>query len=137
MDNFQDILDLPHHVSSLRPHMSPHDRAGQFSPFDALVGYEDTIREEARLTENEIRDEQMQLRLEEKMQYLYAHGDQHPLVSVRYFVPDQSKSGGKYEHITDRIRIIDLANRCIRFLGGECISMDLILEVAEKEQQTH
>ena len=36
---YEDIVDLPHHVSSVRPAMSMHDRAGQFAPFAALTGF--------------------------------------------------------------------------------------------------
>lgn len=35
---YQDIINLPHHVSKNRPHMSMRDRAAQFSPFAALSG---------------------------------------------------------------------------------------------------
>ena len=31
-DNYNDIIDLPHHVSATRPQMSMMDRAAQFSP---------------------------------------------------------------------------------------------------------
>ena len=36
---YEDILNLPHHVSKTRPQMSMLDRAAQFSPFAALTGY--------------------------------------------------------------------------------------------------
>ena len=41
--SYEDIIDLPHHVSVTRPQMSLHDRAAQFAPFSALVGYEEAI----------------------------------------------------------------------------------------------
>lgn len=48
---YDDIIDLPHHVSSKHPRMSLEDRAAQFSPFAALTGYEEAISEAARKTE--------------------------------------------------------------------------------------
>ncbi len=48
---YDDIIDLPHHVSSSRPHMSAGDRAAQFSPFAALTGYGEAVKEAGRLTE--------------------------------------------------------------------------------------
>lgn len=63
MGKYDDIINLPHHVSKTRPQMSMHDRAAQFSPFAALTGYDDTVKETARLTnrkfeltEEEIKD---------------------------------------------------------------------------------
>ncbi len=47
--NYDDIINLPHHVSTSRPQMSMSDRAAQFSPFAALVGYDSEIDETAQL----------------------------------------------------------------------------------------
>ena len=43
-DNYEDIINLPHHVSKRHPQMSMWNRAAQFAPFAALTGYEDAIR---------------------------------------------------------------------------------------------
>ena len=48
---YDDIINMPHHVSTTHPQMSLHDRAAQFSPFAALTGHEDAIKETARLTD--------------------------------------------------------------------------------------
>ncbi len=48
---YDDIINLPHHRSCERPHMSLRDRAAQFAPFAALTGYEDAIDETARMAE--------------------------------------------------------------------------------------
>ena len=40
---YDDIIDMPHHVSKTHKHMSLYDRAAQFAPFSALTGYEDAI----------------------------------------------------------------------------------------------
>lgn len=48
---YDDIIHLPHHVSTKHPQMALSDRAAQFSPFAALTGHEDSIRETARRTE--------------------------------------------------------------------------------------
>ena len=49
--DYDDIIDLPHHVSTTRPQMSRLDRAAQFAPFAALTGYGAAIKETARLTD--------------------------------------------------------------------------------------
>ena len=50
---YDDIIRLPHHQSTERPHMPLHDRAAQFAPFAALSGYEEAIEETVALTEAE------------------------------------------------------------------------------------
>ena len=54
MGKYDDIINLPHHVSATRPHMPMLDRAAQFMPFRALTGYEDAVQETARLTDEKI-----------------------------------------------------------------------------------
>lgn len=49
-DNYDDIIDLPHHVSMTHPRMSSDMRAAQFSPFAALTGYEECLEEAVRQT---------------------------------------------------------------------------------------
>ena len=53
-NQYNDIINLPHHVSATRPRMSMSDRAAQFSPFAALTGYDAAIKETGRLTDRRI-----------------------------------------------------------------------------------
>ena len=55
---YDDIIDLPHHVSKTHPQMPLSDRAAQFAPFSALSGYEDAIEETARENEEKITREE-------------------------------------------------------------------------------
>ena len=52
--DYEDIINLPHHVSTNHPRMSMESRAGQFAPFAALTGYEAVIAETARRMEEEV-----------------------------------------------------------------------------------
>lgn len=45
---YDDIIELPHHVSAGRPRMPVSARAAQFSPFAALAGFEEAIRKAGR-----------------------------------------------------------------------------------------
>jgi len=47
---YDDIIHLPHHVSTTHPQMALIDRAAQFAPFAALTGHADAIKETERLT---------------------------------------------------------------------------------------
>ena len=45
---YDDIINLPHHVSKKHKQMSMHDRAAQFAPFAALTGYDEKVKEAAK-----------------------------------------------------------------------------------------
>lgn len=130
MGKYDDILNLPHHVSSTRPHMSMHDRAAQFSPFAALTGYDDTVKETARLT-----DEKLELTadrindLNQKIAFLNEHAEERPEITVEYFIPDEKKSGGKYVTLSGKFRRIDEYNHNMVFTSGEEIPLNDIFEI--------
>lgn len=60
-NRYDEIVNLPHHVSKTRPQMPMSDRAAQFAPFAALTGYDSAIKETGRLTD-EIIDNQNTLK---------------------------------------------------------------------------
>ena len=94
---YADIIDMPHHVSKDRPHLSMHQRAAQFSPFAALVGYEDVIEETTRQTDTKRElDETEKAELDRKLSVIAAHLTEKPIVVIEYFVPDKTKAGGEY-----------------------------------------
>ena len=97
---YDDILDCPHHVSSVHPPMPLIDRAAQFAPFSALTGYEEVVKEEARLTEQRVElDEEELERLDQSLQYLKKRlqddRETNPDVKITYFCADQKKEGGQ------------------------------------------
>lgn len=47
MEEYEDIINLPHPVSKNHPQMSMHQRAAQFAPFAALNGHSEAIEEAA------------------------------------------------------------------------------------------
>lgn len=114
---YDDILYLPHPDSASHPRMSLHDRAAQFSPFAALSGYDEAVRETARLTEQERElDEDEKERLNHKLQMLqeYASGEstaREVLATVVYFEPDGRKAGGRYISCTGMVKRIDVNGR--------------------------
>ena len=132
---YDDIINLPHHVSSRHPQMPMMNRAAQFSPFAALTGYEDAVRETARLTDEKIElDEYEKEELDRKIQWIGSHLDEHIPVSITYFHPDDKKAGGTYEEIIDTIRKINVYEHEILLTKGTKIPimnillMDFILD---------
>ena len=104
-NKYDKIINLPHHVSSTRPHMSMIDRAAQFSPFAALTGYDAAVRETARLTEQKIElDEYEKAALDQRILLLQEHLKELPEVTITHFVPDERKDGGKYVSITEAVK---------------------------------
>ena len=94
---YDDIINLPHHTSPTRPRMTMIDRAAQFSPFAALTGYDAAVKETARLTENRIElDEYEKSALNDRLQIVQERLSDTPVISIKYLVPDERKSGCAY-----------------------------------------
>ena len=127
---YDDIIHLPHHVSTKHPQMALSDRAAQFSPFAALTGHEDSIRETARRTEAFLElDEDKKEQLDEKMHVLQEYFSEKPEIMVTYFVPDEKKAGGAYVTHRGRIRKIDTYLRRLLFEDGTEVHMQYIFEM--------
>ena len=129
-DQYDDIINLPHHVSATRPQMSMQDRAAQFSPFAALTGYDAAIKETGRLTDEKIMmDEEGLNILNMKFQILIDNLFDEPEVTITYFKPDERKSGGAYIEATGTVKKLDEFERQIMMQDGTKIPMDDILDV--------
>ena len=127
---YDKIINLPHHVSSTRPHMSMIDRAAQFSPFAALTGYDAAVKETARLTEQKIElDEYEKVALDQRILLLQDHLKDFPEVTITYFVPDERKDGGKYVSITGAVKKIDTYEKQIVLLDKSKIPIENILNM--------
>lgn len=94
---YDDIINLPHHQSATRPHMSNYDRAAQFSPFAALTGHEAAIKETARQTDEKLMlSDEAIAELNEKLNLIAEAIGTQQRVRITYFVPDNKKAGGAY-----------------------------------------
>lgn len=134
---YDDIINLPHHVSLTHPHMSRLDRAAQFSPFAALTGYDSAIKETARLTDKKV--ELGEYELEELNRTLLELSDrisQYPQAMITYFVPDKRKEGGAYITVSKEIKRIDEIEQVIYLTDGSKIPLSDIfsIEVSNREE---
>ena len=123
-DNYDDIKHLTRpQYDDLHP-MSMHDRAAQFSPFAALVGYDDAVAETARLTDSklELTEDEMS-ELNANLNRLLDNVDEQPQISVTYVVPDEKKSGGKYVEKQGVVRIFDSYSQELVFTDGVRIAV--------------
>lgn len=105
---YDDIINLPHHVSNKHPRMSLEDRSAQFAPFSALTGYADAIKETERVTDRRKDiDENLQSVLDNKLHLIKESINTRPKITFTYFVPDLKKYGGEYVTVTGIVRKID------------------------------
>lgn len=130
MDKYENIINLPHKQSTKRPHMSLLDRAAQFAPFAALTGYDDAVKETARLTDEKIELSEENLNvLNMKYQILVDRLDEGHEIDFTYFIPDENKDGGAYIEKRGIIKKIDGYERLITLYDGTKIPMDDVLTI--------
>ena len=129
---YADIIDLPHHVSSRHPQMSMEKRAAQFSPFAAMVGHDEAIRETARLTEEKLElSEDEKSVIDGKLQMIQAHIKAQPEVTVTYFQPDEKKNGGAYVTVTGFAKKIDAHSHTLVLTDGTSIPIKEMIHLTE------
>ena len=133
MSRYDDIINLPHHVSPTRQRMSIHDRAAQFAPFAALVGYDDAVAETARLTvvRPEL-DEQEQRAINECLAYIANHIKEQPEARIKYFVPDEHKSGGAIVEASGKVKKISATDGILMFADGNSLLIRDIICISTK-----
>lgn len=127
---YDDIINLPHHVSQRHPQMPMETRAAQFAPFAALSGYEDVVNETARLTDpRAVLAEDARAALDETLTKLAALAPRQPQVTVRYFLPDARKKGGAYRTVAGFCKCIDAAAGLLLLTNGMRIPLAEIWQV--------
>lgn len=127
---YDDIIHLPHHVSTTHPHMAAIDRAAQFSPFAALTGYDAAIKETARLTDKRVElDEAMKEALSNKLQMVADRLKKRPEIAITYFQPDGKKNGGAYVTVINTVKKIDVYERIIIMTDDKVIPVDEIISI--------
>lgn len=124
---YEDIVDLPHHVSRKHPQPTMADRAARFAPFAAITGYEEMVLEEARVTDDRIEmDESSKAALNEKLNTILEFIDEQPEVSITYFEPDKRKAGGAYVTVTGTVKRINEYEHLVIMTDGKKINIDEI-----------
>ena len=130
MDEYDDIINLPHHVSKNHRQMPMEMRAAQFAPFAALTGYDAVINETARLTDQQVELEDYDNeRLNRKYAELIENISEHPVVTVSYFKPDERKGGGAYVSKTGHIKKVDTYEQQMIMEDGTAIPLAAIVDI--------
>lgn len=124
MGEYDDIINLPHHVSKKHPQMSIQDRAAQFSAFDALTGLKSIMgkkEHELECIEKIELSEELQEKISDSLQSLET-GD---FVKIKYY-KDRT-----YHDTEEKVLKIDTIKKKIVFQNEMKINFDDIL-VLEK-----
>lgn len=129
-ETYDDIIELPRHVSAVRVPMPRENRAAQFLPFAALTGYDAAIGEATRLTDMRMElDESTIAALNRKLGILADRADEHPEIAVICFEADEKKEGGGYSTVTGTLKKIDEFERVVVFRNGGRVAFEDILEI--------
>ena len=125
MPNYDDIINMPRHISSKHPQMKIIDRAAQFAPFAALTGHKESINEASRITDSKKElDENQKEILNNKLNYILLNLDKLLEIKITYFQADLKKSGGKYVTVLASIKKIDEYNKVLVLNNGKKIKID-------------
>ena len=129
-EDYFDIINLPHHVSRNHPQMPMEARAAQFAPFAALTGYDAVIHETARLTDKQVElEEYDKERLNRIFSELMDSLEEHPVVTVSYFKPDEHKAGGAYVTVSGKLKKIDTYEQIMKMEDGTVIPIGSIMDL--------
>lgn len=133
-NKYDDIINLPHHISKKHPQMSLESRSAQFAPFSALVGYEEAINETSRLTfDKKDFDEEYKKILDSKLQIIIDNIKLKPKLKITYFKNDLKKDGGNYITIIENIEKIDEYKGVIILKNNKEILINDIIEIDSTE----
>ena len=127
MSKYDDIINLPHHVSKTRTPMPMENRAAQFAPFAALTGHDDAIAETARLTSarHELSPAET-AKLSRKLLYAL---EKEAVVTITHFLPDAQKQGGSNRQITGKIKKISQPENLLILTDRRAIPLPDILAI--------
>lgn len=127
---YDDIINLQHHVSKKHPQMSLYARSAQFAPFAALTGYEDAVKETARETSERIEiEDELKSILDSKLQIILEQIKNKPEVSFTYFIEDSKKDGGEYVTVTGLVKKVDLYNQYVYLVNNTKIPINEIIDI--------
>ena len=131
---YDDMLQLPHHVSASRKPMAITARAAQFAPFAALSGYDAEVQEAGRLTDRPIEpDEYEKEAMNARLQLLARHFREEWVVSLVFFQPDERKAGGAYVTRTGTVKKLYETERLLTLTDGTVIPLDNLIALDGEE----
>lgn len=108
------------------------ERAAQFSPFAALVGYEGAVKETSRVTSTKMdlsEDEKAVLDRKQQLILAMLERGERPSLTITYFRPDKKKDGGEYVTITGNLKKVADTDGKITLMDGIEINFSQITNI--------
>lgn len=124
---YEDIINLPHHVSSRHRPMPLLNRAAQFAPFAALTGHDAAIAEMARHTSDRVElSPADQTILSRRLAIALKSSSR---VVITYFHPDPVKNGGCYLTVSGEIKKLEKNDGVLTLSSGHTIPLANIFSI--------
>ena len=133
---YSDIIDLPHHQSIYRPHMTVYNRAAQFAPFAALVGYDEMVQDTADillLDKRIILSEDAKCLLDVQLQGIREKIDLNPEIKIVYFDEKVNKLGGGYALHSGKVKKIEEYPAMLVFSDGKKVLIEDIIQIENEK----
>ena len=129
MKDYSDIINLEKWEPKNHSRMCLENRAAQFSPFAALTGYEDKLKETRKIVDSKkILSEDQKEILDQKLKKIKEHIKEKPRVKITFFVKDLKKDGGFYRTVYSSIEKIDFSKKEIVLLDNK-IKIEKIIDI--------
>lgn len=127
MGKYDDIINLPHHVSDFHKPMPVENRAAQFAPFAALTGHNEAIAETARYTEpmKELSEEESNM----LSRILHKALSDKAEICLTYFSTDKTKSGGTYKMKSGKIKKWDEIENNLLMHDGTILPLNMVINI--------
>ncbi|MGM9906826.1 hypothetical protein [Limosilactobacillus sp.] len=127
---YNDIMNVPRHVSRAHLPMTKRDRAGQFAPFAALTGYRELLDKIAQRYANK----KYPTGKEEQVIFDFFHhlpSTDGVALALTYF----NGESGYYDHYQGTLTRVDWAQQVAHFEDGRQIPLLNIRAVTRKEEK--
>ena len=136
MREYDGFYDMPRHISTTKAPMPVIERAAQFAPYAALVGFDGEIREAGRLTEERIYLDECEINEINRRLCEIAEADAPVRVRITYFLPDPRKCGGSYPTETVSVKGIDTYSAEVISRDGKRIAISSIISIGDIEYES-
>ena len=136
MGKYDDIINHEVPTSQNHPRMSMNNRAAQFAPFAALVGYAEAINSsrETSDTKKTISDDKKE-EIEGLLHKISSDLSRIWNIEVIYYALDINTKKGKYYKYKGKVKKIDVNSKAIVFISKKTIYLKDIIDITILDEE--